>query len=139
MTYEFVVPGAPHPCMRARPNGHGGMYDPVPNREAKERIAWTAKVEGVRPVLGPVEIWINFVYARPTSHLRADGSVKGSAPVHHVQVPDVDNLVKTVKDALTGVAWKDDCQVVAVHAEKRWAEGGDGSGTVVTIEAVEGN
>jgi Holliday junction resolvase RusA-like endonuclease len=137
MTYEFMVPGAPHPCMRARRAANGGMFDPVRNQEAKALIGWTAKVEGVRPVAGPVEIWINFVYARPKSHLKADGSLKASAPLHHVQVPDVDNLVKTVKDGLKGIAWKDDCQVVAVHAEKRWAEGGDGSGTVVTIEAMD--
>jgi Holliday junction resolvase RusA-like endonuclease len=139
MTYEFSVPGRPHPTIRARPNGHGGVYDPARNRVAKDRIGWAAKLEGVRPMSGPVEVWVNFVFARPKSHLRRDGSLKASAPVHHVQVPDVDNLVKTVKDGLKGIAWKDDCQVVAVHGSKCWADGGDGGGTVVTIETVEGN
>lgn len=39
--------------------------------------------------------------------------------------PDIDNYAKSVLDALndSGVAWKDDCQVVTLHAHKRWAEG----------------
>lgn len=32
--------------------------------------------------------------------------------------PDLDNLVGTVMDALTGVAWADDCQVVSIQAHK---------------------
>ena len=32
-------------------------------------------------------------------------------PAHHIKRPDYDNLVKMVKDSLTGVYWKDDSQV----------------------------
>jgi len=36
--------------------------------------------------------------------------------------PDVDNILKAVKDALNGVAYKDDSQVVSVRCKKVWSE-----------------
>ena len=138
MTYEFSVPGRPHPCMRARLNGHGGVYDPARNRVAKADIALSARAAGVRPMSGAVEIWINFAFRRPKSHLRKDGTLKPSAPVHHLRVPDLDNLVKTVKDGLKGIAWRDDCQVVGMHVDKCWTMDSI-SETLITIETVEGN
>lgn len=38
---------------------------------------------------------------------------------HTNRAADVDNLVKSVHDALNGIAWEDDRQVKAVLAEKR--------------------
>ncbi len=32
--------------------------------------------------------------------------------------PDLDNLVKAVKDALNGVLWRDDSQVIELEAKK---------------------
>ncbi len=36
--------------------------------------------------------------------------------------PDLDNIVKAVEDALTGVVWLDDAQVVSMEAAKLYAE-----------------
>jgi crossover junction endodeoxyribonuclease RusA len=48
---------------------------------------------------GPVRVYLTFV----------------EGPRQRPQ--DIDNLVKLVLDALNGVAWEDDQQVMAVHAE----------------------
>ena len=32
--------------------------------------------------------------------------------------PDLDNIIKSVLDALNGVAWRDDCQVVGLRGDK---------------------
>lgn len=40
---------------------------------------------------------------------------------HHEAKPDIDNLLKSVLDALNGVAWKDDSSVVRITAEKFYA------------------
>ena len=37
--------------------------------------------------------------------------------------PDIDNVVKLVMDALNGVAYDDDKQVVRQYAEKRYTDG----------------
>lgn len=36
--------------------------------------------------------------------------------------PDIDNVAKAVLDALNGVAYEDDKQVVILHCEKKYAE-----------------
>ena len=41
--------------------------------------------------------------------------------VHATKLPDVDKLARGVLDALTGILFRDDAQVVAVHAFKQYA------------------
>jgi Holliday junction resolvase RusA-like endonuclease len=40
---------------------------------------------------------------------------------HHTKKPDVDKLVRAVKDALRGVLWHDDAQVIHLVASKAYA------------------
>ena len=48
--------------------------------------------------------------------------VKDSAPAHPTVKPDVDKLSRSVLDALTGIVWVDDAQVVDKTVRKRYAE-----------------
>ena len=50
--------------------------------------------------------------------------------------PDVDNLVKAVLDGLNGIAFKDDCQVVEVHATKGYTSDEEGF-IVIDIQEVK--
>lgn len=36
--------------------------------------------------------------------------------------PDIDNVVKAVLDALNGVAYRDDTQVIELHVRKSYSE-----------------
>lgn len=50
--------------------------------------------------------------------------------------PDVSNLAKAVEDALDGLAWRDDAQIMTLSASKVW---GDPPGrTIVTIMGAGG-
>lgn len=92
----FVVPGSPVPKERARVvRGHA--FTPERTRTAEAAIAWAAKAAGVVPLSGPVALTCLF-YCR--------NNVRG----------DIDNLVKLCSDALNGVAWADDKQVVRLSA-----------------------
>jgi len=53
--------------------------------------------------------------------------------VHPVVKPDVDKLARALLDALTGVAYGDDAQVVEMHVCKTY---GDDARTTVTVKAL---
>jgi len=40
----------------------------------------------------------------------------------HTKKPDLDNLIKLIKDACNKIIWKDDAQVVSIFAEKVYSE-----------------
>lgn len=42
--------------------------------------------------------------------------------VRPTKKPDIDNIIKAVLDALNGIAYKDDTQVVQVMAQKKYAD-----------------
>lgn len=50
--------------------------------------------------------------------------------------PDLDNLEKAAMDALTGVLWVDDCQVVAKQSSKGFAERGRPVGLLLSAEPI---
>jgi crossover junction endodeoxyribonuclease RusA len=84
-------------------------------------VAWTARAAGVVPVPKPggVKILAAFLFARPAGS-RARAAVR---PIHTVK-PDVDTLTRALLDALTGIAYVDDAQVVAIETAKQYAEDG---------------
>lgn len=50
--------------------------------------------------------------------------------------PDLDKLARTVKDALTGVVWQDDSQVVELLARKRYACGAERPGAMAEVQSL---
>lgn len=83
---------------------------------------------------GPLVFRAEFMFARPSGHLNAQGNV---LPRHLDTRPggrgnrntlgertggDTDNLVKIILDALNKVAYKDDGQVARVEAEKCYVD-----------------
>lgn len=83
----------------------------------------------------PVRLEVVFRFLRPQSHYGSGknaGRLKASAPQHHTQSPDLDKLVRCLVDALTGVVWKDDRQVVQLVASREWTEGTECAQVVVS-------
>jgi Holliday junction resolvase RusA-like endonuclease len=70
---------------------------------------------------GALELSVIFTVPRPKSHYGARG-LRPSAPEHPTTRPDVTKLLRAVEDACTGIVWRDDAQVVAQHARKRYGE-----------------
>lgn len=72
---------------------------------------------------GPLEVTMTFHVPRPRGHYgsgRNHGQVKSSAPAHPAVKPDVLKLARGVEDALTGIVWRDDAQIVSEHIHKRY-------------------
>lgn len=64
------------------------------------------------PFLGPIDVCIKTYRQLPKSTPK---SVLSEPDTHK---PDIDNVAKIVLDALNGVAWEDDAQVVSLTVSK---------------------
>lgn len=71
------------------------------------------KMQGA-PIAGAVVLIAAFYMPRPKSM-----SMKVR---QHTKKPDLDKLVRALKDALKGVVWVDDSQVVSLSATKEYAD-----------------
>lgn len=83
--------------------------------------AKTASEAGWEPATGPIVLHVDFVFTRPKGHFGTGKNaavVKPSAPKHVTVKPDLTNLIKTTEDALTGIAWRDDSQIVGHETRK---------------------
>lgn len=122
MALAFSVPGDPVPQPRPRVTtrgGHGHAYVPAthPVHAYRQSVAAAARAAGAGVHGEPCEVVIDFVFARPKSHLRKHG-VAPDAP--EIPRKDLDNLAKSVLDSLNGVAWEDDSQVRRLVVEKSY-------------------
>lgn len=117
----FTVPGDPVPQPRARVSTAGGFaraYVPKahPVHAYRHAIQVAAMNAGLRNDTATVQVAIVAVFARPKSHMNKKG-VKPDAPA--LPRPDVDNLAKSVLDAI-GPILGDDTQVSRLVVEKSY-------------------
>ena len=73
---------------------------------------------------GPVMLKLTFMRQRPKNHFRTNGELKpdGLALPFPLAKPDVLKLARGVEDALTGIIWRDDAQIVEELLLKVWAD-----------------
>jgi len=93
-----------------------------------------------RVLSGPVKLEVTFVFVRPKSHYgtgRNASVLKPMSPERHIQKPDIDKSLRGVLDALTGVVYRDDCQVCVIDAQKRWALSCEDDAARTIIRVVE--
>lgn len=134
----LFVPGDAAPQGSKRHVGRGRMVESSkavgPWRErvalaahhlAAHQQGWTLAPAGV-----PVAVDLVFVRPRPVS------TPKSRTPPA-TKKPDVDKLARAVLDALTGIAWADDSQVIDLRARKRLAEIGETPGVYITVTTEE--
>jgi Holliday junction resolvase len=110
------------------------VYDSSSAEGWKSAIAEAARAAGLTKFEGAVSLELRFNFKRPKSHFTKGGLVKHTAPAHHTQRSDLDNLEKAVEDALTRLgAWQDDSFVVRKFSSKDWAIGNSAGGCHITI------
>ena len=85
----------PIPKGRPRFTRFGGVYTPPMTRAYESTIAYMARQYFKKPLEGDVRLTITFRVKR---------------------MADLDNLVKAVTDALNGIVYNDDRQIVEIHA-----------------------
>jgi len=75
------------------------------------------------PLSGPLVVEFKFWMKRPKAHYgsgRNAGKQKNSAPREHITAPDATKLLRCAEDALTGIIWDDDAQIVRQVVSKEY-------------------
>jgi crossover junction endodeoxyribonuclease RusA len=86
----------------------------------------------------PMRIKVTFLFARPQSHYRANGQLKPSAPRHCTsRIGDLDKLCRALCDALQGLCYLDDSQIIELNANRRYASIDERPSAIVTIQSVD--
>lgn len=130
----ITIPGKPGAKGRPRfVRATGRTYTPTETVNAEAYIRALAVHEGAQPVEGAVSLTMRAVFDVPKSWSRKRREAALLGEIKPTSRPDLDNIGKLVKDALNGVAFKDDAQVVSMHLEKAY---GPQALTVVTIEEI---
>ena len=117
-----IIPGEPTAQGRPKFSTHGGFpraYDPKKSKEAKQSVRFfVAKAmedQGLDILTGAIMLRAQFGIKLPKSQERK----RTPRPrIWRVKKPDLDNLIKLIKDGCSGVAFLDDNQIVKVSAEK---------------------
>lgn len=144
MKIEFTVPSVPiaQPRQRHRIIASKGKlvsnYTPTksPVNVFKASVQYSASIamKSMSPLEGPLRLRVLFVMPRPLAMMKKKSP---NYRAWHAKKPDIDNLEKSLKDALTKIAWFDDAQVCEVFKQKVIASGVESPHVVVSIEQIE--
>lgn len=137
ITVAGIPKGQPRPRAFVGPSGKARVFDAGTAEGWKATIAQEAQATGIvgLELEGPIELQVRFLLPRPKRLCRRSDP---AGPVPSASKPDLDNLLKAVMDALTGVrVWRDDAQVVTISASKSYApkDAPQRAGAVISIRA----
>lgn len=125
----ITIPG--EPCAQGRPRistagGFPRAYDPAKSRNYKAFVKLIAQeeipVQGWRYTELPLAVTITAYMSIPSSKSKKFKQAAALGVERPTKKPDIDNIFKCVTDALSGIAYKDDKQIVTATVNKRYAE-----------------
>ena len=136
----FKVPAIPiaQPRPRARFRGNRiVIYTPEKDQvnAFKSHVRLTAAKHWTDPPMtGPLRVNVDFVFPRTKAQT---WKTRPMLRLWHTKKPDIDNCVKAVWDALTGLVWVDDSQICQCTLMKAIASGSEQPHVVVWIAKLE--
>ena len=119
---EFTVEG--RPVGKARPRvTRNGTYTPKKTKDYEDLVKWScrSKYKG-EPLKGPLRIEIVFYMYIPKNTSKARIKKKLNDERLPTKKPDFDNLTKSITDAINGIAYEDDSQIVEAHIYKKFGK-----------------
>lgn len=133
---RFEILGQPVAKGRAR-KGKSGFYTPEKTKNyetlvqesymiAKDKRYYTGQLR--------MEIELYFQIPKKTNKETRQKMIQGM--IRPTTKPDVDNCIKSIADALNGVAYEDDKQIIEVEAKKFYSETPRAEVTLISYEEV---
>ena len=121
--YTIEIPGELRGKQRARVTRYGHAYTPQPTLNAEAWVKACAIDQGViRPLDGPLCFLLTVQRDVPVSWSKRKRAAALCGDSRPTGKPDLDNVIKLACDALNGIAWHDDAQIVSMNVSKEYAE-----------------
>jgi len=119
---SLTIPGNPVGKQRARVCRTGHAFTPAKtvNYEALVKQTFAAKYPDFVPMPGPVRMILS-IYLMPSKEMQRKIK-KSIARIYPIIKPDTDNIIKIMADALSGLAFVNDKQIISVYAEKKYSQ-----------------
>ena len=127
MTFQvmFSVEGTPIGKGRpkfARRGNFVSTYTPTKTRDYETLIAEAARIamSTAEPLKTPVAAYIYITVPIPQSYSKKRSAACLDGFERPCKKPDADNILKAYFDAMNGIVYEDDSQIVSIHATKRY-------------------
>lgn len=129
MRLSLTIGGAPVPKGRprfARIGGFAKAYTPKATRDYEKKVAQCVSeamaLQYVRePFLGALKVRIDTYFPIPKSASKRDREEMEQGIIPMLGRKDIDNIAKALLDAMNGIAYNDDGQVVDLHITKAYS------------------
>ena len=120
---RIVVDGKPVPWARHQGGRTTRPFTPAKVRTYQDvlRVLAQQEMRDQAPVVGPLAMTVRVALPLPKAFSKRKVVSALAGEILPVTRPDLDNYIKVVLDALNGIVWRDDAQVVRVEARKVYA------------------
>ena len=126
MIFKFTIPGKP--CGKGRPrftkSGHTFTPEKTANYETLVKLAFSQAYPNAKPIAAKVEVIakITAYYPIPVSTSKKLQARMRAGLIKPTTKPDTDNIAKICLDALNGIAYHDDAQIVELQVKKLYSD-----------------
>jgi Holliday junction resolvase RusA-like endonuclease len=119
MTIKFRVRGKPEGKARPRVTSHGA-YTPAKTKAYEQLVRLEYRRQCGNADFGDkaLRVVISAYYPVPKSKTKTIKSKMLAGEIRPTVKPDCDNIAKAILDALNGIAYHDDAQIVSAIVEK---------------------
>ena len=118
----IYIPGDPIGKERPRHTRSGHTYTPEKTKAYEAKVAACFLKANGKRIDGPVLVAITAYTPIPKRATKADRAAMEAGARLPMKRPDADNIAKVCMDALNGLAYHDDAQVIGLSVLKRYGE-----------------
>lgn len=127
----FTIPGEPVSQGRPRAGkiqrgpkrGQTVLYDPIESKTYKRYVSLIARQHAPKtPLEGPLSVRIKIYRNIPKSTTKKDRALISEGIKRPITKPDNTNYAKGIEDALNGIIYKDDSQIVDLQIQKYYSD-----------------
>lgn len=135
MKITFTVPGSCVGKQRPKFSSRGRFvraYTPAKtvNYENLVKMSYFTNNQFRSKLEGPIKAEVLAIYPIPESTSKKKYTQMINGEISYTKKPDVDNIAKSIFDALNDIAYKDDSQINEINIRKIY---GENSRTIITL------